>query len=193
MSEATAAPVPEVLEAEVPDAPVVPTAPVVPATTESVGVADDIAAVTDAVGDMGLGPASPIVIIALAAIVVLFGTKGWSFWLQRSEQNHKMAMKKMEMESAEQALAAKGTESSSPKACRLVHEDLKSEIATMKAKEVGQEARLEATERKLQLLASFDPADVDRQIKRVALHADEVDESVVRLARRVRGLEEVDE
>lgn len=172
--------------APVPAAAVPVPAVVAPAveTAETVGVADDIAAVTDAVTDMGL-PASPVVMLALAAIVVLGGTKGWAFWRQRSEQSHAMAMKKLEMEAA----AAKGSDTSSPKACRAVHQEMRAELASLLTTTTGQEARITAAERQL---LPIDIDGVERQVRRLASRVADAEEAAGVLARRLKSIEDAD-
>ena len=84
-------------------------APAVPAAVEAPAASEELHATTQAAAEpanaapdlsqiQGLAGGNPIVTVILALIVVGGGTAGWKFWQKKSEQNHELAMKKVDME-----------------------------------------------------------------------------------------------
>jgi hypothetical protein len=140
-------------------------------STETVGVADEITAVTDAAADLGPGQA-PWVVLIVSALAVFGGAKAWGYYRQRANQKHELAMKKMDLDAK-----GKGLGSTVPPACIPVHTKLTAQIAETNTEVENIKLLLTTVTRRSLLTAELDPEDIERQFKR--------------LGRRIQDLEDV--
>lgn len=123
-----AAPKPEAAESQVVDVLDVVAPPAqaqtLPETSEvAVDTPPDLSQVRELAGD------NPVLMIAMALIVVGGGTAGWKFWSTLSEQRHEQAMKRLELETQQAGLA--GVQ---PPPCQATTVELRKEIASLEAK-----------------------------------------------------------
>ena len=113
-------------------------APAVPAAVEAPAASEELHATTQAAAEpanaapdlsqiQGLAGGNPIVTVILALIVVGGGTAGWKFWQKKSEQNHELAMKKVDME-----LELAGLSGAQPPACQSASVKLNGELSEIR-------------------------------------------------------------
>ena len=133
----------------------------------------------------GLAGGNPIVTVILAVILVGGGTAGWKFWQKKSEQNHELSMKKVDME-----LEMAGLNGAQPPPCQAASAKVSSELSEIRSslsangeahKKLQEQIddlseRLSKLEKKSASLFSgdFDPEDVEDRLKKIekALKAD---------------------
>lgn len=139
-----------------------------PALVESVGVAQDITAATDAAKALG-GDYAPMVGLALAGMAVAGGSKAWSFYRDRAEQKHEQEMKKLEIEAQ-----SKGMDGQQPPPCAAKSTAMQAEIDGLKSKLGGIEKKTAS------ISAEFDGEDLERKVKRLRKRVDELFEIVER-------------
>ena len=113
-------------------------APALPAAVEAPAASEELHATTQAAAEpanaapdlsqiQGLAGGNPIVTVILALIVVGGGTAGWKFWQKKSEQNHELAMKKVDME-----LELAGLSGAQPPPCQSASVKLNGELSEIR-------------------------------------------------------------
>ena len=113
-------------------------APALPAAVEAPAASEELKATTQAAAEpanaapdlsqiQGLAGGNPIVTVILALIVVGGGTAGWKFWQKKSEQNHELAMKKVDME-----LELAGLSGAQPPPCQSASVKLNGELSEIR-------------------------------------------------------------
>jgi uncharacterized protein HemX len=113
-------------------------APALPAAVEAPAASEELHATTQAAAEpanaapdlsqiQGLAGGNPIVTVILALIVVGGGTAGWKFWQKKSEQNHELAMKKVDME-----LELAGLSGAQPPPCQTASVKLNGELSEIR-------------------------------------------------------------
>jgi len=75
-----------------------------------------------------LSGGNPIVTVVLALILVGGGTAGWKFWQKKSEQNHELSMKKVDME-----MEMAGLNGAQPPPCQTASAKVSSELSEIRS------------------------------------------------------------
>jgi hypothetical protein len=136
----------------------------VPATAESgtlvPDAAQDVTAAADAAAKLG-GDYAPIVAIVLAAIAVLGGSKAWSFYKDRSAQQHELALKQLEV----QAQASVPTVQPPP--CQAAQTKVEAQLSEHSAKLTELERKAAAAERKAASLPDVDVGELDERVAKL--------------------------
>jgi uncharacterized protein HemX len=103
-----------------------------------------------------LANGDPVLMIALALIVVGGGTAGWKFWSTLSEQRHEQAMKRMEIDAQKSGLAG-----AQPPPCQAANAELRKEIASLEAKVARLDKNVKSVSSNLD---SFDEAAFEKRL-----------------------------
>ena len=142
--------------------PVQAAAPVEPVAATEVGTlvpdaAQDVTAAADAAAKLG-GDYAPLVAIVLAAIAVLGGSKAWSFWKERSAQQHELALKQLEVQAQAQVPTVQ------PPPCQAAQAKVEAQLSEHSAKLAELERKAAAAERKAASLPDVDLGELDERV-----------------------------
>ena len=120
-----------------------------------VRTSDEITQVVGAANDNG-GEYAPLVAVVLAGIAVLGGQKAWNFYSERSEQKHKLELRKLDIQEKAAGLGA-----AQPPPCQTANAKLEAEMASLTE-------RLAAVEKKSSSFsADFDGDEVNLKLRKL--------------------------
>jgi len=119
-----------------------------------------------------LSGGNPMMLLALGAVAILGGKKGWDWLKQRQEQQHEQKMAEIE--------AQKVSASSNHEQCVAKQQDLESHVSSLKAKVGEIEKKASDIEKK------------SEEINKLNLEAlDELESSLKKVKKKIKKLEEM--
>ena len=152
-SAVTEAPAAQPISADLREAPSVPAAP----QTSTVVDAPVVEGTPDLSQLEGLAGGNPMLMLAMAVLVVVGGGAGWKFWTKMSEQRHEQAMAKLALE-REMA----GLQGAQPPPCQTATAKMQREVDAL-------EKRLGKLERRPSpsLPSDFDADDLIARVEKI--------------------------
>jgi uncharacterized protein HemX len=152
-SAVTEAPAAQPISADLREAPSVPAAP----QTSTVVEVPAVEGAPDLSQLEGLAGGNPMLMLAMAVLVVVGGGAGWRFWTKMSEQKHEQAMAKLALE-REMA----GLQGAQPPPCQAAGAKLQREVDAL-------EKRLGKLERRPSpsLPSDFDADDLIARVEKI--------------------------
>jgi len=135
----------------------------VPATEAATLVPDaaqDVTAAADAAAKLG-GDYAPLVAIVLAAIAVLGGSKAWSFYKERSAQQHELAMKQLELNAQAQVPTVQ------PPPCQAAQAKVEAQLSEHASQLAELQKKQAAAERKAASLPDVDVGELDERVAKL--------------------------
>lgn len=143
------------------EAPAAPhTAPLTATTGESADLGQ-LAGIAEVFGD---NPWMPLVVVVLAVVAVLGGRQGWKFWSERSERQHALEMKRLEIDAQKAGLG-----SAQPPPCQVRDAEHEARMGKVEERLSDLDNRLGGIEKRLSLFAGMDPEqieDLDKRLKK---------------------------
>lgn len=130
------------------------------ATTLVPDAAQDVTAAADAAAQLG-GDYAPLVAIVLAAIAVLGGSKAWSFWKERSAQQHELAMKQLELQAQAQVPTVQ------PPPCQAAQAKVDAQLSEHASQLSELQKKQAAAERKAASLPDVDVGELDERVAKL--------------------------
>jgi hypothetical protein len=122
--------------------------------------AQDVTAAADAAAKLG-GDYAPLVAIVLAAIAVLGGSKAWSYWKDRSAQQHELAMKQLELQAQAQVPTVQ------PPPCQAAQAKVEAQLAEHTS-QLAELARKQAeAERRAVAMPDVDVGELDERVAKL--------------------------
>jgi hypothetical protein len=122
------------------------------------GDGPDFSGALGAAEALGDSPYAPFILLAIAAMTVLGGKKAWDFWGERSERQHQLELKRLDIQ-AQQA----GLQGAQPPPCQVKQAETEARLTAL-------EEALKSVQQATGGLGGFDPEvveEIDKRLKRV--------------------------